>query len=311
MYSFSNLKMSDVSQLTTLLDVCFGIKHVDKQKPITWKFFSSTPIRNVYAWVAKNVENTIISFYSNRVVSVQYGKVRYKAAQCLDMATHPEHRRKGLVLSLAKKVYEEVLHDGFDFSFGFSNQQGVQVDSNASGYGYLVVGQLKQFFLFTFWPRHSECVLKKVSQFERKVKSSDELLQIEPSQEYLTWRYIEKPGSNYEIYEVWLHNRFRGYVVLKCNTFMCSVFKIAVDSQDLYVQVLRAVQRMVVRKGILIVTVSLLPNTNSQRALYGFCKLTYSKKKYFLTVKQHSDSHISKDTLFCMQNWFVMGGDVI
>lgn len=297
--------------VTQLLDTCFKIVAPVKSHVTKWKFFSKNSLFAVFAWVATTSLGTVVSFYSNKSIPVVMGSKRFKAAMCLDMATHPEHRRQGLITNLSQKVYGEITKRGFDFSFGFSNEAGVVVDRNAREYGYRVVGRLQQFFLFSFFPRKSRYSLKKVQSFTREVPEYKDFLQIETSPAYLTWRYIEKPNSNYVIYEVWQDEMFHGYCITKNQLCHLSVFKIACGATTDLRDVIKSVQNIALQSGRPLVRLSVLANVFWKKVVTQFLTVSFSKKRYYLTVKQHSKKNISASILFNPHFWLVMGGDII
>lgn len=66
--------------------------------------------------------NEPAAYYGVFPVKAQYENKEFLAAQSGDTMTHPDHRGKGLFITLAKMTYELAKQNGVEFIFGFPNQ---------------------------------------------------------------------------------------------------------------------------------------------------------------------------------------------
>jgi hypothetical protein len=66
--------------------------------------------------------NEPASYYGVFPVKVSYKNKIFIAAQSGDTMTHPNHRGKGLFITLAKLTYELARENGIEFIFGFPNE---------------------------------------------------------------------------------------------------------------------------------------------------------------------------------------------
>lgn len=66
--------------------------------------------------------NEPAAYYGVFPVKVKYKNTEYLAAQSGDTMTHPNHRGKGLFITLAKMTYDLAKDYGVEFIFGFPNE---------------------------------------------------------------------------------------------------------------------------------------------------------------------------------------------
>ena len=73
-------------------------------------------------YLAYSSSNEPAAYYGVFPVKVQFENKEILAAQSGDTMTHPNHRGKGLFITLAKMTYELAKSSGIEFVFGFPNQ---------------------------------------------------------------------------------------------------------------------------------------------------------------------------------------------
>jgi len=311
-YKFRPLALQDLDQLTALLSSCFEIKNRSPRRLIRWKFFSQD-IADLVAYVAEK-DDTIVSFYCNKNLSVTWGSHQYESGICLDMATAPEHRGQGLISALSKKVYQDVEARNYDFSFGFSNQSGLKVDQHATGYGYHVVGEMKKYYKGVIRNKETVYSLVPRDRLDGVMISVGDQFEIVGKPDYLTWRYCEKPHNRYEIFSLRHDNAESGVVILrKFGNWRVEILKIIASTRELdHQQVLNAVNNFALERHYRMIVIHVLPNKLWTGLLSDshFFSLPRGRDSYYLTVKSHGD-HGATELLLSPENWHLTGGDIV
>ncbi len=314
MYSIQPLQKADLSSLTDLLTSGFKILSVNKQAPLIWKYFSNKTDFPVTAYVAK-VSDEVVSFYSNKVIPIRNSENIFLAGSCLDMATKPEQRRKGLIKQLSKKVYEVVAEKKQPFSFGFSNEQGVKVDQNYSGYGYFVVGKFVNIYttiLNLHFDKKSRYSLTPVTDFTQQPESYGTYFHIDPSNSYLNWRYIQRPENKYEIYELWENEHFLGYVVVVLGKYQLSVLKITANLEAInFDALLSQLRKLSYKKRKFFLNFFVLQNSFWKTVFRNKLTIKQQQPDYFLTVKPGVIDPQTQNKILKPDNWICMGGDIM
>ena len=240
-YNIRRLTEQDLPVLTEFLHTVFHIRNHDKSSLVYWKYF--------HQYIRNNVEygafdgSRMVGHYANIPIPVRYGGLLVNAMLCIDMATHPSYRGLGLISRLSELVYRDVFCTPAVFSLGFSNSQGVRVDLNARSYGYKVIGAFRSYGLIARREK-SPVTLTRISAISSVPFSvPDGFISIHKSQEYLTWRYQDHPGSSYDIYEV-SGESGKGHVVLRISRFRVDIIDIALSNMQEYAvrDVIHAIQ---------------------------------------------------------------------
>ena len=78
-------------------------------------------IRDI-GYIAYDAEGIPAAYYGVFPCNISYLNQIYLCAQSGDTMTHPNHRGKGLFITLAKKTYELAKDNGIEVVFGFPNQ---------------------------------------------------------------------------------------------------------------------------------------------------------------------------------------------
>jgi len=75
-------------------------------------------------------ENKIVGFYSIHPIKITINNKLTLAGYSFLTMTHPNHSGKGIFTSLAKKTYKESKKKGYQFIFGFANENSFPGDFN-------------------------------------------------------------------------------------------------------------------------------------------------------------------------------------
>jgi hypothetical protein len=300
--------------LVDLLSLTFSMKSKDKASVIRWKFFDKVHKKRTVTYLALS-DNTVVGHYSNIPLDVSYGNKAIKATACIDMATHPDHRGKGLISQMSHEVYRHI-EKQFDVSIGFSNENGVKVDRSSKNYGYFIVGAFVSFAKIVIHKKQTPYTLSKVHSFNKTVSESNDekLFMLAKTQEYLKWKHIDNPYYSKTIYEIKENEHFVGYAMVKESKNRWYVQDVILPqyNEQIISNVLKAIQNEAFEKGIRLVLVYVLDNSLWRNLLLKnkYAPAVLKRKKFYLTIKFHNKLN-EQALMVDKDNWFVMGGDII
>ncbi len=115
-------KLSD----TNLKDLIFLYRHAFNEKE-NLKFLqkkyntSAFGLKNI-GYIAYSSSNEPAAYYGVFPIKAQINNKEILVSQSGDTMTHPDHRGKGLFITLAKMTYELAKKEGVEFIFGFPNE---------------------------------------------------------------------------------------------------------------------------------------------------------------------------------------------
>ena len=316
-YRFIRVKKSHLNLLISLLDDVFQIKNKDKKALITWKYYSSYLENGIFEYGAFTKTNGVlkmVSHYCGLPVRITDGKNNYRSTICVDMATHPKHRGRGLISTLSKLTYKDVSNKKIRFSIGFSNEEGVKVDIHSKGYGYQLVGKFKSYSCVLTKKKKTESELQKISEFRSNFKyGQDGFFSLSKSRDYLNWRYKENPNNLFSFYEILAGGKFAGYVVLKNSGIKIHVIDIVTKFSVKNIKdVIKSINNLAIDNGKRLVTYSVLDNKLWRQVFSKSLTFGRNSKKnsYYLTVKIHDNFSKSPD-LLDRETWLCFVGDIL
>lgn len=314
-YKFKKYSSLLLPSLTALLDKSFSIENSDKEGLVKWKYFDKFLKGKTITYLALDENNNVISHYTNIPFTISYSGKSFKSMICTDMCTDKKNRGKGLISQLSAKVYEEVKNKGYDFSLGFSNDAGVKVDKYASSYGYVIPGKFVRYFKFVVYRKNIQYQLIKTNNFNKELSDyTSNYLKVKKDYDYLYWRYVKKPNSEYDIYNIVNNNKIIGYVVLRFLRQKCYIYDIVTvgDDKKHMITVLRSIENKALDHGVRIIIYNVLDN-NYWKSLfnkYKYFKRVNNNINYYLTVKIHN-KNLPCDLILNKENWLLMNGDIL
>ncbi len=301
--------------LTKLIDASFSVENKDKVGLVQWKYFDEYLNDNSITYIALDQTNNVVSHYTNVPVSISFGDNIYRSMICTDMCTSPGFRGKGLISKLSAKVYREVIANKYDFSLGFSNDEGIKIDKYAKGYGYSIVGKFVRYFKIVTYRTNAQYKLLKISNFNRDFyPQASKFFKVKKDYEYLNWRYVSKPNSEYEIYGILENDSNIGYIVLLFIKYKCYVCDIIIQNDDKsqMIQVLRSIENIALDRKVRLIIYNVLDNKfwKSLFSKYKYLKKENNNTNYYLTIKSHNEK-IPKELILNKNMWIVMNGDIL
>lgn len=314
-YRYKKYSPPYLSSLTTLLDNSFSIENKNKKGLISWKYFDEYLNDKTITYIAIDNKHMVVSHYANLPIGVMRRKKEYNAMICTDMCTAIDHRGKGLISQLSSRVYKDVTSKGYDFSVGFSNDDGIKVDKYASNYGYKIVGRFVRYFKVVVYRKKISLRLDKTTGFTKDLyNKSSEFYKIKKDNHYLTWRYIKKPNNEYDIYNIIQDEEIVGYVVLRFVQYKCYIYDLVTktDEKSLMITVLRSIENKAMDLGIRIIIYNVLDNSYWMNLFnrYKYFKKETNLVNYYLTIKIHNQK-VNSEQLLNKENWLIMNGDIL
>ncbi len=298
-----------LASLTSLLNNSFKIETPNKEKLVDWKYFDKHLNNQTITYIAVDDTDSVVSHYTNIPITVIADR-KYKAMVCTDMCTDPKFRGQGLISQLSSRVYSEVRKQGYDFSIGFSNDQGVQVDKHSDKYGYQIIGRFVRYFKVVLLASSAQYKLVKNSNIAG-FENNSSYYKILKTPEYITWRYTKKPNNDYEIFDINDEEKVLGLVVLRFMNHKCYVYDIISDQNSDIKKTMQAIDNLAIKRLAPLIIYNVLDN-NYWKKVFGpfYFKKTYNHTNYYLTIKIHNEN-LDDQRLGNKENWLVMNGDIL
>jgi hypothetical protein len=254
----------------------------------------------------------VIGHYTNIPIQLEYKQTTFNSMLCTDMATDIQFRGQGIISALSKRVYDDVRRNEYDMSFGYSNSEGVQMDLHSLSYGYSVVGRFVTYVKVILTAKKTEITFALRDSFDLiDTLPASNFIRIHKNREYLQWRYSDKPGNDFKIYQVNLSNKKIGYIVLRFKPNVCYVFDILVDDIH-FSMILSALEEFALSKNYRILLLHVCDNSYWMKLLYkfGYIRQRLFSKERYLTLKIHNQ-RVDKELFSRSENWFLINGDIL
>ena len=185
-----------------LLNSCFLEKNITPHS-FRWKYTSPFFCGKEKIMIAVE-NNTLCSFVCFSPIQISKNNTQTEFYVCSVQATHVEHRRKGLVSTLTKKIEDSLSRD--QKYIGFSNKNGVSIDKYSSTIGYEILGAFTRSIIFAplslFQRSNIQLVRIELQDISHIIS---EKYGIYYSPEYINWKYIQNIKHQYR----YLHNHLR------------------------------------------------------------------------------------------------------
>ena len=122
-YSIERLSISNIRHLQTLYKAVFGRKV--SLEFLLKKYDTRFSGAEFIGYLALAEDNSPAAFYGVLPCRFRLKGATILAAQSADTMTHPDHRRAGLFVKLARKTYRLAGDSGIKLIFGFPNQNSL------------------------------------------------------------------------------------------------------------------------------------------------------------------------------------------
>ncbi len=294
-------------EMQELFKICFG-RDIDETY-FLWRYIKNTS-EDLLIYVA--LENgKIIANYSVFPCNLCIGEDVIKAGLSMTTMTHPDFNGRGIFVTLAEKLYDEMTSMGYDLVFGFPNNNSHRAFRNILKWNdiyeiptmNLLVENMKLEIM------DSEYKIAKDNEFKldyTKLFLKKECIQVKKSNEFLRWRFSENPINNYENYVLINDKEVLAYCVLKFyNKNEIDIVEVnSIDSMSLKVLInnILAMNKDIIEK--VNTWMSIESDNHSMYEKLGFVNkmpITYFGARILNNCKQ--------DILYNFKNWYIQMGD--
>ena len=316
-----------------------------------WKYVDN-PAGAPRIWLADH-NGKIVGQYPLMPITMKIEGETITGSQMVDLMVHPKYRRQGMFLSLAQKAFDECGKNGLHISYGFPNVSAygghlksgwfdvcpIQTMIKPLNVKSILEKQIANNFLLKlstvvstliinlFYkakqpPKVDGLKIKKISFFDNNINrlwekiSKDYDVIAMRDKNYLNWRYVDSPNSNYTIYVAEKNGEMCGYMVLGCGEQWGLLFGYMVDfvvplnkSKVAHCLVSKAIEKFNDDKVDLIFYQMI--GNNMYRKIFrrnGFIFSRYISRRFRFIARVNTDK-ISEASIGDYKRWFVQQGD--
>lgn len=304
------LNMTDISQWSNLLALCFNQSATHMQQLIEW-FFCLGELNAYGLWDNQQ----LIAQYSCLHRTINFNNRIIPLGMSMNMAVHPDYRRQGLIKLVSQPVYEDLHEKQVEFGMGFSNTQGVQVDKHSKSYGYQVIGQMQPFLIKTQDFKVPPLQPLDVLPHPFHIQPNQSVIDAHFSKDthHLIRRYLQHPFRRYQ-YAIWCeHNEIQGIIVYKAVKLWGFP---AVALLDVYSQqpeeLLMRWSSTLRQNHIHFIHLLVSPQSHVKQIIKRHLlviRAPFTNNPYYLTIKPLVD-HFD-GTILDFNQWDLIGGDIL
>ena len=170
-------------------------------------------------------------------------------SHAVDGMVHPDYRRQSIYVKIADETFEFASKDGIAMVFGTPNNQSYPIHIGRLQWIYICnprlmlkiinwnvffkshlripnfVGKQLEKFIELIWNNKSHCedsevTIEQITTFDERIDkfwlraSETKKIMVIRDKKYLNWRYVNKPGNNYNIFIAQKGNEIIGYIVV-------------------------------------------------------------------------------------------------
>ncbi len=187
-----------------------------------WKYKGNNPYGKSLVWVATDKKKIVATF---SIIPLEYiidGKV-VKGSCSIAMIVHPDYQNKGLIKFVADKLFNEAKINKIRFVYGYPNENAYQI--HKVFFSYTDISMQKLYFQKI----HKDLKIKLenkilINESERFDKADNKFLKkasnqrkvsLKRTNDFLNWRYFDRPDYQYKVFKFVKNNNLIAYVVLK------------------------------------------------------------------------------------------------
>lgn len=190
--------------------------------------FMQNPYDEFYMCVAIDNGSIVANYTVSPTRIAHNGKV-LKAALSLNTMTHPAYVGKGLFVTLAKHLYDNLTQDGFSLVYGFPNYLSNR--TFVSKLGWRDIYEIPTLELLIDESKIVNAVALKRElplNCHKNNLNSDESYEVFKDLSYLNWRYIHSPNNKYMI----LATKDNSWVIYKFYQDIINVVEFHANNSD-------------------------------------------------------------------------------
>ena len=171
-----------------------------------WKYKGSNPFGKALVWVAEN-NNKIVATFSIIPLNYYINKKTILGACSIAMIVHPNYQNKGLIKFVADKLFNDAKLNNIKFIYGYPNQNAYQIHkvffsykdiSKQKLYHINLNKNLKISLEDKIITNEVKRFVKKDNFFLKKLSNQRKIC-LKRTVDFLNWRYLDRPDSEYKV----------------------------------------------------------------------------------------------------------------
>lgn len=263
----------------------------------------------------------LIGHYAVVPVDIQIQGKLLKAVFSMTTMTHADYSGRGIFSYLAEEAYQLCQRKGFHLVYGFPNENSYYGFTRKLGW----IGLGKVTFLEKKLEKETLGQLnikniQRVTYFDTRINSlwekikQDYSIIVPRTKEFLAWRFVENPDTDYKKYIIVGDNReILGYVILKIYAKGNKVEghivdMLSIDSRDIVVGLLRASYQCFTNNGVESLTCWVPGDCLYNEVLQEEGFMESESNTYFGARVFDQDDKLLKK-IGDINNWFLTMGD--
>lgn len=347
-------KEKNMDSLFELTKAVGGDKVPEKERWLRgWKWAHiDNPAGVSRIWLAEH-DGKLVGQYPLILEDMKVDKEIIKGAQIVDTMTHPEYRRRGIAYSVGEKALRELEKEKIHLVYGFPNQQAYPLHIKSGWLDvcafqvmvnplnlknilqkysvrnrvlhniFTAVGNLtiKAFFRSKKVSAEDMLKVREIRSFDDRINdfwnkiSNDYNIIVVRDKEYLNWRYVDVPNSDYAIYVTEEEGKICGYIVLGCRNennlawgHIHDIIALTGRKDIIQCLIAKAVEYFKA-KGVDVIFSKMVANEAYRKSFLrnGFIPRFMFKGRF---IAYNASTELSDEFLKNPKNWFIQQGDL-
>lgn len=210
-------KLIDILNLFAVADPT----HIRNRQYYKWRNFNC-PFGQALSYVAENSKGKPIAHYSVLPQKLTFKDRTYTAGFSQQAVVHPDYRDLKTICDLISFTLEKARDYGFDFVYGFPNNNFYFVQEKVMNWQQINRFRAKLYKIDDLFKRR-EIALDKLNNSIKQVDNIEEIvsfisneknqfIKLSANEDYIKWRYTENPENYYPIF---IEKSSNSYIVLK------------------------------------------------------------------------------------------------
>ncbi len=277
----------------------------------TWQYLRN-PAGESRIFLAE-CEGEIVGMYCLIPNTIELGARHCKIWRVQNVMMRPDFRMKGTFFELMMAAQQHQSWLDTDFFFAFPNENSFR---SFEKFGYVVQNDVI-FFEMNRHPKHEILQQYQITiannfsflddSFFKALEPQPNHLSISKHSDFLTWRYIDRPGAFYKIFIIKENRLPVGYMVIKKYTnerkiisnHICELKVIADNKEMILALMCYAINNMLQDGAELLNLFASSPNTKSVIEGLAFVQKPSERKIVFHTGK-NNQNELSKKLMFSL-----------
>ncbi|MEE9910692.1 MAG: GNAT family N-acetyltransferase [Deltaproteobacteria bacterium] len=355
-FAIKPYKKGDEVHIIALFEKVFGKTMGKTESARHWQWeIAGNPVKPISIMLAWDGDR-LISHEGANLLRVWVNGVEHLGVLIFDTMTDPEYKGQGIFSETAKSLYKDLTEKGYQFIYGFPNANVVQARIRKLDWviiapmpihicpldvgpfirhktrnallGSLAGGLYKPFVKFAH-----HCLSKQdqknieIRRMEKFDQWADDLwlkcrnqhkLWVVRDFEYLSWRYDQRPESQFRLFTAWHHNEIAGYIITASQdrdqgkvSFILDILAVT-DVKGVVEKLLNAVITASMESNEALISAMAMPASVYRKAFHKFFFIPVPEKMFPQEIHFGArllGDKISRETFYNPQSWYISWGD--